>query len=406
MRSFRNFLWVAAAAMLAACSNDVVLRENVQTQTDASKAIGFSSYSESITRGDVDVKTNLEYYHFTFAVYGTKKSVNDNKVQYVFGGAPVAADANSNSDAVLNPDGTTCTYQEEEPDPILGDWAYTDPRFWDKQANYNFIAYAPVSENNPIRYYYKTVGAEVGATGNEFKTSEDYTLTGTNLQATATEAEIVKGFTVSEEEAGDLDLMISNNNKQNGAGHDDEVKLVFRHILSKLNVTFKKGENLANSDVTVTEVTIAGLDNIGTYAESDYVYSEDAKHTGWTASTAESDEEVYALEYGGENVSQKLDAKYYFIESLVIPQEIEEEQVTLTAKYTIKTGNYSEDYVYTLDLYEVEALRSFFDGFNYTLNFTINPDVIKFDATVKTWDNVAAVDRTIPEPEPEPAEGD
>ena len=81
-----------------------------------------------------------------------------------------------------------------------------------------------------------------------------------------------------------------------------------------------------------------------------------------------------------------------------MPQTIDEEQyvqVLLTAKYTIKTGTYSENYTYVLNLYDVEALREFYDGYNYTLNFTINPDVIKFDASVALWADQTGVAKTI-----------
>ena len=398
MRSFRNFLWVAAAAMLAACSNDVVLRENVQTQTDASKAIGFSSYSESITRGDVDTKANLEYYHNSFAVYGTKKSNNDGTIQYVFGAVP-AEDA-------LAVEGVTCTYQTTA-DAVLGDWKYENPRFWDKQATYDFIAYAPVSKNNPIRYSYAEEGAEVAGEGGEFVTTKAYTLTGTNLQATATTNEIVKGFTGD----ADLDLMISapnaqqdlNNDQTAYKPHDEFVNLLFRHILAKLNVTFAKASVLDGSTVTINSVEIEGLLPSGEYKESRNVVTDDGKTSGWIAAEADnSSDNVYKLAYnaeGGQALNKSTDKKpYYFIESLVMPQTIDEEQdvqVLLTAKYTIKTGTYSENYTYVLNLYDVEALREFYDGYNYTLNFTINPDVIKFDASVALWADQTGVAKTI-----------
>ena len=397
MRSFRNFLWVAAAAMLAACSNDVALRDNVQTPTEAPKAIGFNSYSQKATRGSTEVKTNLEYYHNTFAVYGTKQSNNDaTDIQYVFGAAP--------TEEVLVTDGVTCTYQTTA-DALLGDWKYADPRYWDKQATYDFIAYAPVSDNNPIRYSYAAAGAQVGDDGGEFVTTAAYTLAGTNLQATATTAEIVKGFTGT----ADLDLMISAPNAQqdlNAAGtaykaHDEYVNLMFRHILSKLNVTFAKAAVLDGSTVTIKSVEISGLQSTGGYKESSYSENADGKTTGWTASTPDDEDTPYLLAYNAEN-GQALNSSdgkpYFFIESLVIPQTIEENQdvpVLLTAKYTIKTGSYSEDYTYVLDLYEVAAIREFFDGYNYTLNFTISPDVIKFDASVTPWADQEAIAKTI-----------
>lgn len=393
----KSYLMITAAAMImASCSNSEKINNDLQ---DNSKTvIGFSSYSEKATRGDVTSNTNLEYYHNTFAVYGTKQSTNDaTDIQYVFGGKATTAGTK---------DGVTCTYQTTA-DPILGDWKYTDPRYWDKQATYDFIAYAPVSDANPIRYYYSAAKAQVADAGNEFKTTATYTLIGTNLQATATETEAVKGFTV--ENAEDLDLMISTSNPQVGKTHDAYVNLLFRHILSKLNVTFAKAEVLQNSDVVITEVKIEGFNDSGDYVESDYDATATPMVSGWTSSV---DDANYALLY---NDSQELnDGTYedddndpttpdvfvigdpfFFIESLVMPQEIADDQITLTAKYTITTGSYTENYTYKLDLYELAALRKFYDGYNYYLNFTIKPDVIKFDATVTPWADQVGVAKTI-----------
>ena len=395
MKSYRNYLWIAAAAMLAACSNDVALRDNVQTQTEAPKAIGFNSYSLKATRGDATVKTNLEYYHSTFAVYGTKQSNNDETdIQYVFGAAP--------TETVLTPDGVTCTYKTAA-DAVLGDWKYENPRYWDKQATYDFIAYAPVSANNPIRYSYAEVGAQVGDDGGEFVTIDPYTLKGTNLQATATIAEIVKGFTGT----ADLDLMISAPNAQqdlNTAGtaykaHDEYVDLIFRHILAKLNVTFAKAAVLDNATVTIKSVKIEGFHSTGSYQESNYAVSSDSKTSGWVATTPEEEATPYVLAYSnteGQALNKSNEEPYFFIESLVIPQTIDaDNKVILTAKYTIKSGTYSEDYTYKLDLHSVAALNEFFDGYNYTLKFTIQPDVIKFDASVTRWDDQNGVAKTI-----------
>ena len=76
-----------------------------------------------------------------------------------------------------------------------------------------------------------------------------------------------------------------------------------------------------------------------------------------------------------------------------MPQAIPATTVELTTKYTITTGTYSEDYTYQFDL--SGAFDRFFDRFNYTLNFTIAPDVIKFDPTVVEWTNQTAVAKTI-----------
>jgi len=368
-----SVLIAVVAIVFAACSSDVVLNDIAESQTDTPKAIGFTSFSEKITRADTD----LEYYHNTFVVYGTKQSTVDNTIQYVFGGKATAAG---------NQEGVTCTYNATA--GVTGNWEYVNPRYWDKQAEYDFIAYAPA--NAPLRYFYNAEDAQVGGANNEFVTNADYTLAGTNLQATATTAEKVKGFTGA---GVDLDLMISNPKPQSGSNNAD-VALVFKHILSKLNVTFAKADVLDDATVTVTSVEITGLKEKGSYKQSDYVNDEFTKTSGWAAKEVTGS--TYKLAYSnGQELNASDGLPYLFIESLVMPQTIDDDQVTLKAKYTIQTGGYSENYTYQLDLYDVEALRKYFDGYNYTLKFTIQPNVIKFDANVTVWDSQPASNQTI-----------
>ena len=398
MRQTAKWLSVAAvAAIVAACSNDVILRDDIQTPTDAPKAIGFSSYSEKITRGDLTDPLNLEYYHTTFAVFGTKVSKYDaTDIQYVFGGQPTINTTDATA-AVLNPEGTTCTYQAAALNPILGDWRYQDPRYWDKNATYNFIGYAPVVDNNPIAYYYDNVeGILVGAANNQFKTTALYTLVGTNLQNTPTEAEINNGFNVN---PGAIDIMISAPVAEDGnthyAGNNADVNLVFRHILSKLNLKITKGEALHEKEVKLTELKIEGFKNEGNYVEKNYNTTANPKVSGWALADASdtvlignatANSAGYVLRDGSYSGTTYTPITEYFIESLVMPQTIADNQVTLTLKYTIKVSdNYSENYTYKLDLYDVEDFRQFYDAYRYTLNITINPEVITFDADASAW---------------------
>lgn len=383
------YILAAAATMLASCAQTEKINNDLLNNEQA--VIGFASYSEKTTRGNVEEPTNLEYYHGTFAVYGTKKNKHDaTDIQYVFGGKATATGVQA---------GVTCTYQNPA-DAVLGDWKYTDPRIWDKQADYNFIAYAPALAGNPIRYYYDAANSKVGDAGNCFKTSSAYILTGTNLQATATQAEKTKGFNAANT---DLDLMISGSVAKDGANHGDYVNLAFKHILSKFNVTIAQAESLYNSVVTIKEVTISGLKDKGSYDQADYDNTANPMVSGWTADT---ESNTYELTYNQAN-GQVLDkgqyvadvyqagTPYFFIESLVMPQDIADDAVTLNIKYNIKTGNHSEDFEYELDLYDVAALQKFYDGYNYFLNFTISPDPIKFDASVTPWANQAAIAKTI-----------
>lgn len=391
MKKSKFIIILAAGTILASCANETMLN-NIQNGEQS--PIGFTSFTEKATRGDVNTNTNLEYYHNTFAVYGTKQSIdNAADIQYVFGGKAQAK-------GVQN--GETCTYQAI-PDATLGDWKYNDPRYWDKRANYKFIAYAPVSDKNPIRYYYGSAQSQVNDTHNGFVTIAPYTLIGTNLQDSATEAEILKGFNVVADK--DLDLMVSSYNEQPGATHAAEVNLTFRHILSKFNVTFSKAESLQSSKVFITSLQITGLKDQGAYADSIYDNNADPRVSGWTA-TASANAASYILSFNDpdslllnngtyENSVFSKGKPFYVIESLVIPQDIVQGQVTITASYTIQKGTHSETFPYVLDLYDVVNLRQFYDGYNYTLNFTVNPDVIKFDASTAPWANQAAVDKTI-----------
>ena len=390
MKKIKLISFLVIGTILTACTNETMLNT---VQHNDGQPIGFESYTEKATRGDATVNTNLEYYHNTFAVYGTKQSIDDNTdIQYVFGGKALEP-------GVQN--GETCAYQTTA-DAVLGDWKYTEPRYWDKRANYRFIAYAPVSAANPIRYFYGDTLAQVKDSLNEFRTTASYILTGTNLQDSATTAEIVRGFNV--ERGADLDLMVSSANSQSGAAHDAYVNLSFRHILSKFNVTFSKAESLQNAKVSITSLNITGFKDLGDYTESTFDSNSDPRVSGWTASLS-ANAAAYVLTFSKpdslvlndgtyENSVFVKGAPFYVIESLLIPQDIAPGQVTITANYTIERGLHKESFPYALDLYDVVNLRRFYDGYNYTLNFTINPDIIKFDATTSTWANQTAVERT------------
>jgi hypothetical protein len=384
----KSYLIIAAVAtsFLASCANEKVLNER-QDGNEQQALIGFSSYSEKSTKaGDTNNMSNLEFFHNTFAVYGTKQSTVDGAIQYVFGGKAEAAGTQ---------DGVTCTYTDDS-NPFHGsNWKYEDERFWDKQANYNFIAYAPAAASNPLRYSYVSADALVGGSGNDF-VATDYVLTGKNLQAKATSAAIYKGFNVS---GSDLDLMTSQAQAQDGTDHK-QVPLVFKHILSKLNVVVGKAQSLDNSTVKINSIEITGLKDKGSYSEKKYVKNDTESTSGWTANETNSNA-AYILSYTTSDGEPALpDTKgtantidpLYFIESLVIPQAVGDTP-KLTLKYTITTGTYSENYNYNMDL--KDAFDSFFDRCSYTLTFTINPTVITFDASVTNWDENSTKDITI-----------
>lgn len=379
----KSYLTLGALAMImASCSNEVLV-DNESGQTDV--AIGFSTFSDLTTKAD-PTKENLEKYHGSFTVYGTKK--NGNEVQKVF-------------DAVK-----TNYVADADDQDATGEWHYSPARYWDKQATYNFIAVAP--SNAIVKYSYTS---EVGESGADFVTVDaaGYTLKGQNLQSVATSTEKKVGFygpsAVGNSSSDDTDILTSAVNPQTGSNHDAKVELIFKHILAKLNVTVAKSKVLNGAVVKVDSIVISGLDNNGKYVESNYDAAVSPKVSGWNSTSAvQVNSADYVLKYkvasatATDNILaeavKQADNSYkvvptYFIESLVMPQAIAAEKLVM--KYSITTTDennvpYTENFTYSFDM--KDAFSSFYDRCNYNLKFTIAPDVIVFDATSYEWTNV------------------
>lgn len=371
---------VAAVFAVASCNDSEVLLENQPGALQ--EYIGFSNFTDLATRASVQPQ-DLEEYHTTFSVYATKKSTVDpaDPVQYVFGQDASAAGGNKA--------GTVVTWQKGATAP--NEWTYSPYRFWDKQATYYFVAFAPASAPLALNYYDK--GLAVNNASNNIVTTAAYALGGQNLQGTAaTTDQIYKGF---DNAAGnDCDIMVAPVVYEEGASHNADVTLFFQHILAKLNVTVAKAAILDNSVVKVQSLTIDNLLNKGTYSNN--MYDGGTYTSGW--STADYTSSTYTLQYqGAETTLNAHDgSKYYFLESLVMPQVIADAQSTLTLRYSIETGTapdtHLENYIRTIDLND--AFTSFFDRYNYTLNLTIEPEIITFDASAVDWSDYSK-DNTI-----------
>lgn len=393
MRKSNLVLIAAAAGMLASCSNDLLLDNNQDVQAP----IGFASYSEKLTKAD-PTESDLEFYHNTFVVYASKKSTIDaTEIRQVFDG------------------GATSLVTFSAGAELPNEWTYSPYRFWDKQANYKFIAVAPNA--SIIKYTWNAAASPLTELSGDFETVDatGYTLYGQNLQEVSTQSEIKKGFTTSDQTTKkDVDLMTSQMNNQSGNSHTPDVNLEFKHILAKLNVTVAKAKDLNDADVYVRSLEITKLNDNGKYAESNYNATAEPKVSGWNTispknagyklSYAFSDDTGATADQGKElsdyNTTANKTVPNYFIESLVMPQTVPataDDAATLILKYRIVTGSgaaaHTEDYTYKFNL--STAFASFYDRCNYTLNFTIDPDIITFDASVAEWDDNITSNKTI-----------
>ena len=200
----KKFVLGFGLALLAAgCSNEVLVEEQQNPQEEVQTPISFATFADKQVRSQ---SVLMEDYHNTIAVYGVKENVT---VQTVF----------NNVTLTYTPGGTP------------NDWAYSPLRYWDKQADYEFIAFAPASA--PMAYVLHTDGK---VTGGQFKTSDPYTLVGQNLQNGTSNEEIYTGFIGGT--GKDTDIMLAPMVPADGVTKGI-VNFDFHHILSKLNVAVK-----------------------------------------------------------------------------------------------------------------------------------------------------------------------
>lgn len=378
----RKFLILAAAATVLASCYDIKEIGNDVKNNNEPTIIGFGTFTQKATKAAAE---NLETYHSTFAVWSTKKSNNN----------PELAPENVfNGDSIKD----IITFDSERMHP--NHWTYTDYRYWDKQATYSFIAVAPNS--NIVRF---NSPADVANNGSTFVTvdSTGYTLVGQNLQTSdaPAEAEIKVGFTGAD--GGDTDIMTSGKITRNGAAAVTDVNLEFKHILAKLNISIAKDPTYDNVKVLIRNVKVTGLDDNGTYFEGT---SDNA--SSWKSSLKDNNYKLSWANTNGielpksETVGEKQVAKpLYFIESLVMPQSIEQENEKLIVDYTIVTETRSEDYNYQLALQDsvgYKVFDNFMEKNNYTIKLTVKPNVITFDASSDAWTDIINEDNSIVPP--------
>lgn len=344
----KKFLLALTVVIVATgCNNDEVYidEQAPQPETTVETPIAFSIFADKATRAQA---TNLEAYHNTFAVYGTKEN---NGMQTVF-------------------NEVTVTYQSGAEAP--NEWTYSPLRYWDKQGKYEFIAYTPAAA--PISY---TLASDGKISGGKFATTGKYTLIGQNIQDGTSGEEKYVGFVGGT--GKDTDIMLAEKTTADGA-LKPTVNLNFHHILAKLNVALKTTPSFP-SKLTVKNITITGLDDTGEYTDA----------AGWTPSSTDSN---YKLQYDDATGVELTDEKAYFIESLVMPQSMDGK---LTLVYEITSGSYTETYTYVIDLDEVFTSSTNYEkGSNYTVTFTLDPsDPIMFDANVSAWDEKENSDKEI-----------
>lgn len=264
----KKYLFIAAAAAFAACTNDTLIEPNRVPETQEI-GIGFGTSMNNMTRAENstgDHGAELENYHKTMRIWGYKNVKNNpgTATTTTYKSTPVF-DATSSSDLYAK---SIATWDNSNPEPFTAadDWVYSPVRYWDKTAtNYDFHAAAPDKDfaatpavidwkwNQAMADASKTWDAAAAdGKGAGYFTLGDashlFKLTGESLPINKE----VSGQTNDVFGKGtnkDVDLMIADDVlNENPALHtataNSHVDFHFNHILSRLNIGVKIGTGI------------------------------------------------------------------------------------------------------------------------------------------------------------------
>ncbi len=357
-------------ALLAACSTN----DEIQAPQQEMSSIDFATYAPTMTRAaensSSEAKNELSAHHTTFKVWGNK-TVGATST-YVFNGQEVS-------------------YNDSK-------WTYDPVRYWDKTASYNFYAVAPATYGDSQT----EVGWQISSDG-KFSLS-NFTLTGTSLpllkHTDSNGAEAGASF----KEVSDVDLMLAHDvtsYKQYGT----PVALEFDHILSRFNIGVKAISPNTNHTITVNEVKIYNLKMTGTFTENAADVTEAILKAGTTKRWSNLSNSSSDLGYTNKTGDPSFTDEHYVYRALVIPQEVEYEDLPLSGptnqtnakpylmvKYTMDYGNNkTESFTSYYNLAAAFGKNAageklpFNEGWMNTLHITLGPETIEFSGQVNQF---------------------
>ena len=353
----------AAALMFAACAQFDTVNELPESEP---QAIGFDTYAQMTTRtataenSTATEKNALSTHHLSFEVWAYK---NTDATNYVFG---------TDEDQ-----GVRVSYADSK-------WGYTGTKYWDKAASkYEFYAAAPEGQNWVLNA--KTVDQ-----ADDYFTLDDFALTGKTL---ANSTSLTPSFS-SVSSVGDIDLMIASAEPVTTIPPTSNiVQLDFNHILSRLNISVTKGANIASDDkLVLTGISVNNLVKNGSFTESAAVQAGTTQR--WSAASTPADYDITG------NTLDNVTSTTYVFQALVIPQRANAEDLKrdgsdvnatdsepyLTLSYTIAEEPYSATFNLSKAFAPSETHYDFFEGYQHTLNITIDASAILFEANAFVWD--------------------
>ena len=387
------FMLAATAALFAACAEtDLVNEVNVVTEP---QAIEFETFANKATRAtensSASYSQDLGAHHQTFEVYAYK-NVSDTKV---FDNETVTYTA-----AVKDNAGNVLTNAK---------WSYEGLVYWDKTASeYNFYAAAPAADYWVFNGIDKSTEAAPITKSSAYFTIASHPIVDHNASVAGKHAYVHAFNDVS------TDLMIASKEQVTSSSTQklfEDVQLDFIHILSRLNITVSKASSIASKVVTLKSLKVYNMNGTASFNEKNAADNalSDGTNARWTAATRTSINYTSLADEVLEVATAEKPAEY-MLQSLVIPQNIEYESVPLdgTGKanfskpyfcitYTIEdkkadgTVLSSEEFVVYYNLAAVFGatksgdIVAFNEGWQNTLNITIEPSVITFTGNAAVW---------------------
>lgn len=258
----KNYLLIAAAAALfAACSQTDTVKEVIDDNETV--LIGFETFHEKATKatatGEISGPTNFTKAHGGFGVWGYK-------------GTPANIVAASGTPAVVNISSTTNfttvfnnvqVWYESASEPSQG-FKYAVPKYWDKNMEYIFFAYAPYDATNASLD--RTTGnITIADIASIQDISANNSETGEALVYSGTATTGVTDYLMATYEY-DQKLNTTNQSSKDYSLKGQTVGFTFGHMLSKLQINLQASE--AYSGVKTLTVNSLSIENMPTSAST------------------------------------------------------------------------------------------------------------------------------------------
>lgn len=211
-------------------------------------------------------------------------------------------------------------------------WIYEGEQYWKEDSKYRFFAVSPTSYD--IEYDESTLTYNV-----DYTVPGQFNVPDAQFNDIVVAGKTVETLTTLERDPGKVDML-------------------FKHPITKVNLHIAKSNENSDDKMVVTDVSLAGMRNSGTYK-----YYLETGLTEWTFGTSTSsliyegeDYEVNVDEYIGENDD---DEGWLKLQFYALPQYISDNTVRLQISYTYteSTGTETDTKSYSVYLPQTDVWK-------------------------------------------------